>query len=220
GYETLQAYVSNARLTDTIGHVFLDMVSDYQATSVQLTFDGGSELGWLAAFQTTLRCKFSKLSLQQWPPRVAVKSTSNIPILIESTWSYDRKFNGRSLRDILEEGRIHLLPGDLIHRHLFRWLWPQIIQIGLDEFVDYFNNQKTRKQPGRRLPSGVAPNVVFDMPQDYGLEYLAVEVTQDAHLDERRALIETPREEAFRWVPDEFAVLAFEFYIHLGSPTI
>ncbi|KAK6992329.1 hypothetical protein R3P38DRAFT_3226174 [Favolaschia claudopus] len=57
------------------------------------------------------------------------------------------------------------------------------------------------------------------MPQDYGLEYLAVEVTQDA-IDERRALIETPREDAFRWVPDEFAVLAFEFYIHLGSPTI
>ncbi|KAK6977093.1 hypothetical protein R3P38DRAFT_2582252, partial [Favolaschia claudopus] len=102
---------------------------------------------------------------------------------------------------------------------LFRWLWPQIVQIGLDEFVDYFNNQKTRKQPGRRLPSRVAPNVAFDMPQDYGLENVAVEVTQDA-IDELRALIETPREEAFRWVPDEFAALAFEVYIHLGSPTI
>ncbi|KAK7016698.1 hypothetical protein R3P38DRAFT_2542006 [Favolaschia claudopus] len=216
--------VPNARLSDTVGHVFLDMVSAHQATSVQVTFDGGIELGWLAAFQTSLRCvKFSKLSFQQWPPCVAVKSTSNISI--ESTWSYDRKFNGRSLREILEEGRIHLIPGDLIHRHLFRWLWPQIVQIGLDEFVDYFNNQKTRKQPGRRLPSGVAPNVVFDtrhyqnMPQDYGLENVAVEVTQEA-IDELRALIETPPEEAFRWVPDEFAALAFEVYIHLGSPTI
>ncbi|KAK6988481.1 hypothetical protein R3P38DRAFT_3443843 [Favolaschia claudopus] len=36
----------------------------------------------------------------------------------------------------------------------------------------------------------------------------------------RAPLIETPREEAFRWVPDEFAALAFEVYIHLGSPTI
>ncbi|KAJ6598766.1 hypothetical protein B0H10DRAFT_1924111 [Mycena sp. CBHHK59/15] len=46
--------VPNSRLSNTVGHLFLDMVSDFQATSVQVTFDGGSELGWLAAFQTTL----------------------------------------------------------------------------------------------------------------------------------------------------------------------
>lgn len=66
--------VPNSRLSDTIGHVFLDMVSKYggmwaiflvvfviislKAISVQVTFDGGSELGWLAAFQTTLRCVY------------------------------------------------------------------------------------------------------------------------------------------------------------------
>ncbi|KAJ7807519.1 hypothetical protein B0H14DRAFT_2609612 [Mycena olivaceomarginata] len=109
----------------------------------KVTFDGGSELGWLAAFQTTLREVFAPdLSAEDWKPVVAVKSTSNIPN--ESTWSYDRKFNGRSMRDILEEGRIHLIPGDVVHRELFRWLWPKIVQIGLDEFVDYFNNKKTR----------------------------------------------------------------------------
>ncbi|KAK6984681.1 hypothetical protein R3P38DRAFT_2575599 [Favolaschia claudopus] len=97
--------VPNARLSDTIGHVFLDMVS---------------ELGWLAAFQTTLRYVNSalgvndslihlanrqefapRLSVVEWPPTVSVKSTSNISI--ESAWSYDRNFNGRSLREILED---------------------------------------------------------------------------------------------------------------------
>jgi hypothetical protein len=53
--------------------------------------------------------------LSTWKPVVAVKSSSNISI--ESTWSYDRQFNGRSLRDILEEGRIHLIPGDVVHRY-------------------------------------------------------------------------------------------------------
>ncbi|KAJ6502091.1 hypothetical protein C8R45DRAFT_975356 [Mycena sanguinolenta] len=208
--------VPNSRLSDTIGHVFLDMVSAYQAISVQVTFDGGSELGWLSAFQTTLRELFApELSVNEWKPVVAVKSSSNIPI--ESTWSYDRQFNGRTLRDVLEEGRIYLIPGDAVHRNLFRWLWPKIVQIGLDEFVDYFNNKKTRKQHNRKLPSGVAPNVVFDMPGDYGLQNLAIPITPAA-IEELRAMIETPREEAFRWVSDEFNVLATQVYEELGSP--
>ncbi|KAJ7157498.1 hypothetical protein C8R46DRAFT_909396 [Mycena filopes] len=217
--------VPNSRLSDTVGHLFLDMVSDFQATSVQVTFDGGSELGWLAAFQTTLRCEevfAPELSADEWRPVVAVKSTSNITI--ESAWSYDRQFNGRTLRAVIEEGRIHLIPGDLLHRHkfsrsLFRWLWSQIVQIGLDEFVDYFNNKKTRKQHGRILPSGVAPNVVFDMPANYGLENLAIPVTQVA-LDELRSLVETPREDAFRWVSDEFDGVAREVYVSMGSPKL
>ncbi|KAJ6449179.1 hypothetical protein C8R45DRAFT_849885, partial [Mycena sanguinolenta] len=73
---------------------------------------------------------------------------------------------------------------------------PKIVQISLDEFVDYFNNEKTRNQSVRILPSGIAPNVVFDMPEDYGLENLAIPVTQEA-IDALRSLdIETPREEA------------------------
>ncbi|KAJ7477792.1 hypothetical protein B0H11DRAFT_1661884, partial [Mycena galericulata] len=131
---------------------------------------------------------------------VTVKSTSNI--IIESTWSYDQQFNGQSLRATIEEGRIHLIPGDLVHRSLFRWLWSKIVQIGLDEYMDYFNNKKTRKQRNRILPSGVAPNVVFDMPADYGLENLAIPVNQAA-LDKLRGFIDTPRDEAFRWVSHE-----------------
>ncbi|KAK6996369.1 hypothetical protein R3P38DRAFT_2565983, partial [Favolaschia claudopus] len=104
-------------------------------------------------------------------------------------------------------------------RHLFRWLWSKIVQVGLDEFLNYFNNQKTRKQPGRILPLGVAPNVVFDMPQDYGLENLAVPVAQEA-IDALRGLIDTPRSEALCWVPDVFNDLAFEVYHELGSPRL
>ncbi|KAJ7871806.1 hypothetical protein B0H14DRAFT_2344978, partial [Mycena olivaceomarginata] len=211
----------NSRLSNTVGHVFLDMVSAFGAISVQVTFDGGSELGWLAAFQTTLRFLeifAPELSPEEWKPVVAVQSSSNIPI--ESTWSYDRKFNGRSIREVLEEGRIHLIPGDVVHTYkYFRWLWPKIVQIGLDEFVDYFNNKRTRKQQNRILPSGVAPNVVFDMPGDYGLENLAIPVTQEA-IDELRALIETLREDALRWVSEDFAVVANDIYTILGSPKL
>ncbi|KAJ7801551.1 hypothetical protein B0H14DRAFT_2615151 [Mycena olivaceomarginata] len=197
----------NSRLSNTVGHIFLDMVLAFGAISVQVTFDGGSELGWLAAFQTTLREIFApELSLEEWKPVVAVQSSSNIPI--ESTWSYDRKFNGRSIREVLEEGRIHLTPGDVVHTY-----------IGLDEFVDYFNNKRTRKQQNRILPSGVAPNVVFDIPSDYGLENLAIPVMQEA-IDELRALIDTPREDTLCWVSEDFAVVANEIYTSLGSPKL
>ncbi|KAJ7251217.1 hypothetical protein C8J57DRAFT_1238585 [Mycena rebaudengoi] len=54
------------------------------------------------------------------------------------------------------------------------------------------------------------------MPANFGLENLAIPVTQDA-LDELRSLIDTPREEAFRWVSDEFDRIATEVYIELGS---
>ncbi|KAJ6449991.1 hypothetical protein C8R45DRAFT_1114394 [Mycena sanguinolenta] len=210
--------IPNSRLSDTIGHVFLDMVSKYKAISIQVTFDGGSELGWLASFQTNLREIFApELTAEEWKPVLAVQSPINVPI--ESTWSYDRQFNGRTLRDILEEGRVHLIPGDLIHRNLFHWLWPKIVQISLDEFVDYFNNKKTRKQSARILPSGVAPNVVFDMPEDYGLENLAIPVTQEA-INALRSLIDTPRKEAFRWVSDDFDALALAVYNGVGSPKI
>ncbi|KAJ7864309.1 hypothetical protein B0H14DRAFT_2736651, partial [Mycena olivaceomarginata] len=80
--------------------------------------------GGFPLFQTTPREIFAP-DLSTWKPVVAVKSSSNISI--ESTWSYDRQFNGRSLRDILEEGRIHLIPGDVVHSNLFHWLWPKIV---------------------------------------------------------------------------------------------
>ncbi|KAJ7799022.1 hypothetical protein B0H14DRAFT_2388344, partial [Mycena olivaceomarginata] len=108
----------NSRLSDTIRHVFprygvsIQSLDFLQAIPVQVTFDGGSELGWFSAFQTTLREVFvPDLSVEDWKPVVAVKSTSNIPI--ESTWAYDRQLNGRSLRETLEEGRIYLLVAGL-----------------------------------------------------------------------------------------------------------
>ncbi|KAF8190743.1 hypothetical protein K438DRAFT_1763184 [Mycena galopus ATCC 62051] len=198
--------VPNSRLSDTIGHVFFGHGVEIWR---YVTFDGGSELGWLAAFQTTLREVFAPdLSAEEWKPVVAVKSTSNIPI--ESTWSYDRKFNGRSMRDILEEGRIHLIPGDVVYRELFQWLWPKIVQIDLDEFVDYFNNKKTRKQRGRILPSGVAP-----------MSYLTCPAIMDWKISQflllKRLLTSF---EAYRWVSDEFDALASEGYIQLGCPKL
>jgi hypothetical protein len=47
-------------------------------------------------------------------------------------------------------------------------------------------------------------------------ENLAIPVTQPA-IDELGSLIDTPREEGFRWVSDEFDTLALRVYEELGS---
>ncbi|KAJ7346267.1 hypothetical protein DFH08DRAFT_1008322, partial [Mycena albidolilacea] len=91
--------------------------------------------------------------------------------------------------------------------NLFRRPRPKIVQIQLDEFLNYFNNKKTCKQRNQILPSGVASNVVFDMPADYGLQNLAIPVPQEI-VQELRGLIETSREEVIHWVSDEFDMLA------------
>jgi hypothetical protein len=57
------------------------------------------------------------------------------------------------------------------------------------------------------------------MPGNYGLENLAIPVTQAA-LDELRGLIDTPREDAFRWVSDGFDEVAKAVYIEIGSPKL
>ncbi|KAJ6478372.1 hypothetical protein C8R45DRAFT_934142 [Mycena sanguinolenta] len=50
-----------------------------------------------------------------------------------------------------------------------------------------------------------------------GTVNLAIPVTPTA-IEELRAMIETPREEAFHWVSDEFNVLATQVCEELGSP--
>ncbi|KAJ7699470.1 hypothetical protein B0H14DRAFT_2649143 [Mycena olivaceomarginata] len=165
----------NSRLSNTVGHVFwtwfrhLEQFRCKLPLMVVVNWVVGSIPDNLEVFVSLSKEIFApELSPEEWKPVVAVQSSSNIPI--ESTWSYDRKFNGRSIREVLEEGRIHLIPGDVVHI-------------------------------------------------DYGLENLAIPVTQEA-IDELRALIDTPREDALRWVSEDFAVVANDIYTSLGSPKL
>ena len=96
---------------------------------------------------------------------------------------------------------------------------PKVVQAELNEFVDYFNHKKPRAQKNKWLPDHVAPQVIFDHPKDYGLENLKIDVTQEV-IDILCSEIQTPREEAFRWVSDEFDELAFKVYQDLGAPTL
>ncbi|KAH7870035.1 uncharacterized protein C8R40DRAFT_1163319 [Lentinula edodes] len=152
--------VPNARCSSTVRHIYLDFVEKYGMICQQLTVDGGSETGEMYACHTALREKYAA-DLER-PAFVALPSTLNI--VIEGSWGHWLKFKGKTIRSAIELGKEqgYFQPGSDLHLNLFNWIWPKIVQLGVNEFVHYWNNHKTRTQQAANIPSGVAPNVIFD----------------------------------------------------------
>ncbi|KAJ7853167.1 hypothetical protein B0H14DRAFT_2213070, partial [Mycena olivaceomarginata] len=96
-------------------------------------------------------------------------STDNIPI--ESSWHLFTNYVGLDIKQILLLGKSlnYFNPGFPQHVNLFNWLWPKIVQLCLDDFVDHWNTHKIRTQRGKLLPSGVSPNYICDFPERFGL---------------------------------------------------
>ncbi|KAJ7587252.1 hypothetical protein C8J56DRAFT_891124 [Mycena floridula] len=94
-----------------------------------------------------------------------------------------------------------------LHVALFRWLWPQLVQKALDDFVWNWNCHRVRIQRYKKLPSGVFPETVFKFPQNYGLAHGGIKVEQEI-VSALRGTIPISRDECMRWVTDEFNVAA------------
>ncbi|KAJ7908244.1 hypothetical protein B0H13DRAFT_2498450 [Mycena leptocephala] len=212
--------VPDARHSAVVGHIYLDCVEEFGAFALQLTVDGGSETGEMYAAHSALRQTYTpELNPTEWPEFVALKSVNNIPI--ENLWKWLLKTIGRSLREIIEEGKTNGLfnPGNQIHIDLFHWLWSKIVQIKLDEFKLYWNYHTPRKNPKKALVSGIPPIEIYRNPDVYGLARLSTPVDQET-IDALRANIPLTREEALRWVPDQFDFVAAEVYADLGAPKL
>ncbi|KAJ6613707.1 hypothetical protein B0H10DRAFT_2177130 [Mycena sp. CBHHK59/15] len=153
--------VPNARCSSTVGHYYLDLVEE-NGVFVQATVDGGSETGELYAAHVALRhhC-MPDILIDAAPPFVALPSTDNIPI--KSSWHLFTNYVGLDIKQIILLGKsLHYFnPGFLLHVNLFNWLWPKIVQLCLNDFVEYWNDHKIRTQRGKLLPSGVSPNYIF-----------------------------------------------------------
>ncbi|KAJ7180028.1 hypothetical protein C8R43DRAFT_941758 [Mycena crocata] len=79
-----------------VGHVYFDLILEYGAMPIQLTFDKGSETGDMYAAHVALREIYTPdLDPLKFPPVVALKSTNNIPI--ENLWKWLRQISGQAL---------------------------------------------------------------------------------------------------------------------------
>ncbi|KAJ7474599.1 hypothetical protein B0H11DRAFT_1918309 [Mycena galericulata] len=153
--------VPNARCSSTVGHYYLDLVEKY-GVFVQATVDGGSET-------VELQQCMPDISVEDAPPFVLLKSTDNIPI--ESSWHLFTNYVGLDIKQIILLGKSlnYFHPSFQLHIDLFNWLWPKIVQLSLDEFVEYWNKYKIRTQRNKLLPSGFSPNYICDFPENFGL---------------------------------------------------
>lgn len=116
---------------------------------------------------------------------------------------------------------VYLIPyiTDHSYRNLFKWLWPQILQIQLDKFVDYWNNHRVRFQADKPNISGTSPRHAFICPESFGAQDCRIDVEQRT-LDALRAEIPVSRKDAMRWVDDVFAEEAQSAYEQIGSPVL
>ncbi|KAJ7478048.1 hypothetical protein B0H11DRAFT_1726137 [Mycena galericulata] len=215
--------VPDARHAVVVGHLYLDLILEFGAIPVQITVDMGSETGDMFAAHVALRFVLQiytpDLDPSKFPMVVAIKSVNNIPI--ENLWKWLRKTSGRSMREWIEDGKTNGLfnPGSEIHVHLFHWLWSQIVQNSLDEFKDYWNYHKSRNNNKKHLPSGVPPLEIFRNPEAYGLARLSTPVEAEV-VEALRENLACSREEAFRWVPEEFDVTARQVYEEIRRPKL
>ncbi|KAI0752401.1 hypothetical protein C8Q80DRAFT_1266961 [Daedaleopsis nitida] len=213
--------VPNARYDIAVGHLYLDLVEELGMIPLQVTCDGGGETGYIRAIHTALRNALAPdLDPQVWKHFVSVRSVHNIPI--ENLWSRWTKSDGLNVRTVILEGHSNGLfdHTNSIHVHLFQWLWPKIVQVKLNAFREYWNCHKIRGQRNKLMPSGGSPNNMFLNYQAYGCEDLSIPVTDMGLVRRLRDELPVTREEAFRFVDDEFDAAAWEAYAEIGSPEL
>ncbi|KAF8590776.1 hypothetical protein K439DRAFT_1328789, partial [Ramaria rubella] len=89
--------VPNDRLAVVIGHVYLDLVEDYQMIPFQLTVDKGSETSIMGSFHLALWQQFApELNVDEFTAFVTLPSTRNI--MIEGFWRWLHQDCGVNIR--------------------------------------------------------------------------------------------------------------------------
>ncbi|KAJ7290753.1 hypothetical protein C8J57DRAFT_1013470, partial [Mycena rebaudengoi] len=153
------------------------------------------------------------------PACVALKSSDNIPI--EALWSYILKYTGHDLKAAILLGRTenYINVSNKLHIHFFHWLWFRIVQNAVNQFVRYWNTHKTRKQSSKYLPSGVAPEEVFQHPENFGLRHAGIPADLNV-VRELRNTLPKSRDDCFHWVLLDFDLRPVAAYEYLGSPEL
>ncbi|KAJ7885240.1 hypothetical protein B0H13DRAFT_2235309 [Mycena leptocephala] len=198
--------VPNCRSNAAIGHLFLDFIEEHGGIRLQSTTDKGSELGWLEAIQTVLRCVESffvdpsltcaseifapDIDLAVYPAHKSIKSVHNT--IIEAFWRWLREKLGINLRDHILRGKNeHIFdPNVAFHKDLFNWIFPPLVQAELDKFRIWWNQHQIRSQPNKNIPSRHVPADVLKYPELYGGINCFIKVPKETIAELRQFLTE------------------------------
>ena len=101
----------------------------------------------------------------------------------------------------LHEARLYLLTLYGV-RNIFYWLWPQIVQRTLDQFVDSWDYRRSG------TASDINEQVDLNIPVSRSI------------VEELRSEIPVERENAFRFVDDDFKARMETMYANMGRPEL
>ncbi|KAJ6580935.1 hypothetical protein B0H19DRAFT_928755 [Mycena capillaripes] len=215
----------NVRTGNAIAHYYLDLIEKRGfVISMQLTTDMGKEVNEMHKIHAALRDEVApEFVPPQWPHGIQQSSTDNTPI--KSLWRWLRDGEGHSVKMTLQQGAATgiFLPHDAIHRQTFYWLWVPLIQAGLDEFREYWNNHKLQKSKGKLNGSGSSPYNMLNNPTSAfaTARDCSIRVNPESVYRLREAYGgEEARDNAFSFVTREFAAEADAAYVDLGCPKI
>ncbi|KAJ7456355.1 hypothetical protein B0H11DRAFT_1739290, partial [Mycena galericulata] len=221
----------NVRNGNAIAHYYLDLIEKRGfLISMQLTTDMGKEVNEMHKIHEALRYVVfvrdevaPEFIPPQWPHSVKQSSTNNTPI--EGFWRWLRDGDGHSVKMTLQQGAATgiFLPHDAIHRQTFYWLWVPLIQNGLDDYREYWNNHTLKGSKGKLNGSGSSPYNMLNNPTAVvaTARDCSIRVNPESVYRLRQAYGgEEARAKAFQFVSREFTAEADAVYVDLGCPKI
>ncbi|KAF8812040.1 hypothetical protein BYT27DRAFT_7221251 [Phlegmacium glaucopus] len=206
--------VPSNRLGTIIGYLYLCLVEKFGGVPLQFTTDCGSETTQMYGYQNALRAAFyPTIDPQELPAHVYVRSVHNISI--ERSWLRLRLEWGNNAVQIFNDGVQSGLynPHDRNQFELCQWLWPKLLQHELDQFMEFRNGVRMRKDKNKAGPSGCSRNDAFSLYEKWGGQNCLLPVDVDVIRKMKEFM---GGDELLSFVPLAFAERAELTYIALN----
>lgn len=161
--------IPSNRMGEIIAYLFLCLVEKFKGIPLQFSTDCGSETTRLYGLVNALREIYHpEYDSAELPAHVYLRSVHNISI--ERSWLRLRLDWGDNMVAFfykgIDDGMYN--PDDPDQYELCQWLWPKLLRLELDNFMNFRNIAKMRKDKTKPGPSGMSRNEAFSLPGSWG----------------------------------------------------
>ncbi|EFP79746.1 uncharacterized protein PGTG_06067 [Puccinia graminis f. sp. tritici CRL 75-36-700-3] len=163
-----------------IGYYYLQLVKREGGIPRRTTTDKGTETIQMAGHQINLTEEFNHECPDPSQSHLFTKSTHNQKI--ECLWSQMMKqYNCELINHLFEAIEKDCYdPNDPVEYLLFIYLWVPLLQQGLDDWTNNYNNYKRRWDPKSMLPTRCSAEWCYKYPAEVGGEQGLICVPQNA----------------------------------------
>ncbi|KAF9530863.1 hypothetical protein CPB83DRAFT_919742 [Crepidotus variabilis] len=206
--------VPSNRMSNVVAYLFLSTVEKYEGLPLQFSTDCGSETTGVYGLMNALREAYHpEIDPSILRAHEYVWSVHNISI--EQSWLRLRLDWGNNAVPKFHEGAEQGIydSNDPEQYELGQWLWSRLLQQELDQFVEFRNGARMRKDAQKAGPSGMSRNEAFSLYKTWGGRdcLLPVDCTPIKELKE-----ELGGETLLQFVSDEYALRAESVLDNLG----